>query len=109
MFELLNEEMDDDLKQDLSEELSSLEQSVEEFELVILLNQAYDQSNAILELHPGAGGTESPKILLKCYFGCIRWIEQRGFSYEILDYQSGDRAGIKSVTILVKGEYLMAC
>ena len=69
----------------------------------LLLNQPYDRLNAILELHPGAGGTESQdwaEMLLRMY---RRWAEKRGYKVEVLDYLPGDEAGVKSVTLLVKG------
>ena len=74
-----------------------------EFELQLLLSEEYDSKNAILELHPGAGGTESQdwgSMLLRMY---TRWGEKSGFKVETLDYLPGDEAGIKSVTLLFKG------
>ncbi len=69
----------------------------------MLLDEPYDRNNAIIELHPGAGGTESQdwgSMLLRMY---TRFCEQHGYQVETLDYQAGDEAGIKSVTLLVKG------
>jgi peptide chain release factor 2 len=77
--------------------------AVSEFELELMLSGPYDKSNAILELHPGAGGTESQdwaSILLRMY---MRWAEDRGFKVETVDYQPGDEAGVKSVTLVIKG------
>ena len=74
-----------------------------EYELQLLLSDPYDKNNAILELHPGAGGTESQdwgSMLLRMY---TRWAEKRGFKVETVDYLPGDEAGIKSVTLLIKG------
>lgn len=105
MVEMLEMEPDEDLRKELEEGIQELRKDVEDYELVMLLNSPYDQNNAILELHPGAGGTESQDfgdMLFRMY---TRYIEQKGFTYEIIDYQSGDEAGIKSVTLLVKGEY----
>lgn len=105
MVEMLEMEPDEDLRKELEDGLKDLKEAVDEYEVVMLLNAPYDQNNAILELHPGAGGTESQDfgdMLFRMY---TRYIEQKGFAYEIIDYQSGDEAGIKSVTILVKGEY----
>src|SRR5699024_643585 len=76
---------------------------LETYELQMLLDEPYDHNNAILELHPGAGGTESQdwgSMLLRMY---TRWAEQHQFQVETLDYQAGDEAGIKSVTLLIKG------
>lgn len=105
MVEMLEEADDPDLKEELEEGLDTLAEDVEEYELLMLLNGDYDQNNAILELHPGAGGTESQDFGEMLYRMYTRYIEQKGFTYEIIDYQNGDEAGIKSVTLLVKGEY----
>lgn len=103
MIELADEEGDDSLAGEIGETIKELVSRVEEFELQLLLNQPYDKMNAILELHPGAGGTESQdwgQMLLRMY---TRWAEKRGFKVETLDYLPGDEAGIKSVTLLIKG------
>lgn len=103
MIELADEENDADLAAEVTETIQGLIGKVDEFELQLLLNQPYDKLNAILELHPGAGGTESQdwgQMLLRMY---TRWAEKRGFKVEVLDYLPGDEAGIKSVTLLIKG------
>ncbi|WP_227394263.1 peptide chain release factor 2 [Jeotgalibacillus aurantiacus] len=102
-LELLREEPDEDMKAELVTELKEFRQTLDEFELQLLLSEPYDKNNAILELHPGAGGTESQdwgSMLLRMY---QRWGEKRGFKVETLDYLPGDEAGIKSVTLLFKG------
>lgn len=102
-LELLREEQDDDLQQELGEEVKAFKKSMEDFELQMLLSGPYDANNAILELHPGAGGTESQdwgSLLLRMY---TRWAEHRGFKVETIDYLPGDEAGIKSVTLGIKG------
>ncbi|WP_148361201.1 peptide chain release factor 2 [Bacillus timonensis] len=102
-YQLVKEEPDADLQAELDEEIQELSKSVSEFELQLLLSEPYDKNNAILELHPGAGGTESQdwgSMLLRMY---TRWAEKRGFKVETLDYLPGDEAGIKSVTLLIKG------
>lgn len=104
MLEMVEETADDDLRAELTEGIQKLHDEIEAYELLMLLDGPFDRNNAILELHPGAGGTESQdfgEMLFRMY---TRYIEQKGFSFEIVDYQSGDEAGIKSVTILVKGE-----
>ncbi|MCY7838443.1 peptide chain release factor 2 [Bacillus haynesii] len=101
--DLLKEDPDQDLQNELVNELKSLTKQFNEFELQLLLSEPYDKNNAILELHPGAGGTESQdwgSMLLRMY---TRWAERRGFKVETLDYLPGDEAGIKSVTLLIKG------
>ncbi|WP_156337230.1 peptide chain release factor 2 [Paenibacillus dakarensis] len=103
MIELADEEGDESLGDEMGESIRDIAKRVEEFELQQLLNQPYDKLNAILELHPGAGGTESQdwgQMLLRMY---TRWAEKRGFKVETLDYLPGDEAGIKSVTLLIKG------
>ncbi|MGE7183731.1 peptide chain release factor 2 [Peribacillus sp. NPDC006672] len=102
-YELVKEENDEDLLAELEEEITILSQKMNDFELQLLLSEEYDSKNAILELHPGAGGTESQdwgSMLLRMY---TRWGEKRGFKVETLDYLPGDEAGIKSVTLLFKG------
>jgi len=101
--ELVKEENDPELEKELESELQELIGRLNDFELQLLLSEPYDKNNAILELHPGAGGTESQdwgSILLRMY---TRWAEKKGFKVETLDYLPGDEAGIKSVTLLIKG------
>ncbi|USK59507.1 peptide chain release factor 2 [Peribacillus asahii] len=102
-YELVKEESDAELQAELEEEIVALSQKMNDFELQLLLSEEYDKNNAILELHPGAGGTESQdwgSMLLRMY---TRWAEKKGFKVETLDYLPGDEAGIKSVTLLIKG------
>ena len=102
-YELVKEEPDEDLQAELETEIEDLVGKLNDFELQLLLSEPHDKNNAILELHPGAGGTESQdwgSMLLRMY---TRWAEKRGFKVETLDYLPGDEAGIKSVTLLIKG------
>ena len=103
LYEMVSEEEESDMKEELEENFLIFKKKIEEYELAQLLSEEYDQNNAIIELHPGAGGTESQdwgSMLLRMY---TRWAESKGYQIETLDYQSGDEAGIKSVTLLVKG------
>ena len=103
MAELIEEEEDESMAQELVQSLRNLTDKLKNFELQLLLNQPYDKCNAILELHPGAGGTESQdwaEMLLRMY---RRWAEKRNYKVEVLDFLPGDEAGIKSVTLLIKG------
>lgn len=103
MWEMQQEDFDAELQTELEGRLVKLQEKIAGFELSLLLDEPYDKNNAILELHPGAGGTESQdwgSMLLRMY---TRWAEQHGFSVETIDYQSGDEAGIKSVTLMIKG------
>ncbi|WP_251551908.1 peptide chain release factor 2 [Neobacillus muris] len=102
-YELVKEENDAELQAELEEELGQLTERLNQYELQLLLSEEYDKNNAILELHPGAGGTESQdwgSMLLRMY---TRWAEKKGFKVETLDYLPGDEAGIKSVTLAIKG------
>ncbi|MEC5422848.1 peptide chain release factor 2 [Virgibacillus sp. C22-A2] len=102
-YELVKEENDQELFDDLNEEISSIRKEVNDFELKMLLSEPYDANNAILELHPGAGGTESQdwaSMLLRMY---QRWADSNDFKVETLNYLPGDEAGVKSVTLLIKG------
>ncbi|WP_239615890.1 peptide chain release factor 2 [Cohnella mopanensis] len=103
MLEILEEESDESMATEWAESVKGLTGKVDSFELQLLLNQPYDKLDAILELHPGAGGTESQDWAQMLYRMYTRWAEKRGFKVELLDYLPGDEAGIKSVTILVKG------
>lgn len=102
-LELLREENDEELQEELFSELKVFKKKMEDFDLQMLLSDEYDRSNAVLEIHSGAGGTESQdwaSMLLRMY---TRWAEHQGFKVETLDYQSGDEAGVKSVTLSIKG------
>ena len=102
-WELLQEEYDDEIKEDLEHDIVTFREQIDQFELQLLLDGPHDANNAILELHPGAGGTESQdwaSMLLRMY---QRYGEQQGFKVETIDYLPGDEAGVKSVTLLIKG------
>ncbi|OYD55968.1 peptide chain release factor 2, partial [Fictibacillus aquaticus] len=102
-YELVKEENDDDMMKDIVKDLKSLVKDLNDFELTLLLSDPYDKNNAILELHPGAGGTESQdwaSMLLRMY---TRYAERQGYKVETLDYLPGDEAGVKSVTLSIKG------
>ncbi|MFD2211769.1 peptide chain release factor 2 [Virgibacillus halophilus] len=102
-YELGKEENDPELLAELEEDITSLREEMNAFELQMLLSEPYDANNAILELHPGAGGTESQdwaSMLLRMY---QRWAEDKNFTVETMDYLPGEEAGVKSVTLLIKG------
>ena len=85
--------------------LDGLDQEVQAGEIKKMLGGEHDRRNAILTIHPGAGGTESQdwaEMLLRMY---LRWMERRGFKRDMIDYQPGEEAGLKSVTLTVAGEY----
>ena len=95
---------DDSLQEMLDNESSSLFIRIEKFEIEMLLSSKYDKNDCIISIHPGAGGTESQdwaSMLLRMY---TRWAELNDYSFDILDYQDGDEAGIKSVELMIKGK-----
>ena len=98
------EENDESLLPELEEEYASFEEDLESTRLSTLLSGEYDANNAILTLHPGAGGTEAQDWADMLYRMYTRWTERHGYKYTILDYQDGEEAGIKSATIKIEGE-----
>lgn len=99
-------ELDDDkeLLDSISNEVKIIHDKLESVRLLLLLNGKYDNENCIIEIHPGAGGTESCDWALMLYRMYTRWCEKQSYKIELLDYQDGEEAGIKSVSLLVKGE-----
>lgn len=89
----------------LETDIAALVKELKAFEIETLLNGPYDDHHAILELHPGAGGTESQDWADMLYRMYTRYAQRRGYKIDILDYQSGDEAGIKSVVMRIKGSY----
>jgi peptide chain release factor 2 len=90
---------------EFSQSLEAFEQEVQAGEIKKMLGGPHDRKNAIITIHPGAGGTESQdwaEMLLRMY---MRWTERRGFRRELLDYQPGEEAGLKSATLSIAGEY----
>ena len=100
----LKSEFDEELMMIAEEEYADMDKKFENFEIQVLLSHEYDQNNAILEIHPGAGGTESCDWASMLYRMYTRYAEKHGFKVTVLDYLPGDEAGIKSVTFLVEGD-----
>ena len=95
----------EDVSADLVRSLDELQDQVEAAETKKMLSGDHDRANAFVTIHPGAGGTESQdwaEMLLRMY---LKWAERRGFKREVIDYQPGDEAGIKSATIMLAGDY----
>ncbi len=95
----------EDVTAELAKSLDALSEQVEGAEVKKMLSGEHDNANAIVSIHPGAGGTESQdwaEMLLRMY---LKWSERRGFKRELLDYQPGEEAGLKSVTFTLTGEY----
>lgn len=108
LIELSREEKDTSLEKDIDLALTALESRLDALTIETLFTGEKDFNNAIVTIHPGAGGTESQdwaQMLTRMY---LRWIELKGFETETLDLQPGDEAGIKSVTLRVKGAYAYA-
>ena len=104
MFELAKEEPDADLEKEIISQLKEVTKALEAFELETMLDGPYDSNNAILSIHPGAGGTESQDWAEMLYRMYVRWAERSGFKTVVLDYQPGDDAGIKDVALAIRGE-----
>lgn len=104
LIEMGYEENDPDLVSEISEELDTFIGDFDALRLSTMLTGEYDKNDAILTLHAGAGGTEScdwASMLFRMY---QRWAEKKGFSTQVIDYLDGEEAGIKSVTLEVRGE-----
>ena len=104
MNELLNLEPDQDLLKELLKNSDTLKNKLDDLEIQTLFSGKYDSNNAIITLHPGAGGTESQDWAEMLYRMYSRWANKNGFLIKELDYLDGDEAGIKSVTALISGE-----
>lgn len=104
MNELLNLEVDLDLVKELLKNSDNLKIKLDDLEIQTLFSGKYDANNAIITLHPGAGGTESQDWAEMLYRMYSRWASSNGFTIKELDYLDGDEAGIKSVTALISGE-----
>ena len=102
--EMAAEEDDDSMLPELKEGFQRLTEEMEACRLETLLTGKYDRNNAIMSFQAGAGGTEAQDWCQMLYRMYTRWTERHGFSYQILDYQEGDEAGIKSASILISGD-----
>ncbi len=103
VYELAEE--DPEVAEEVSREYEDLKRAIEDFQIKLLFQNEEDYQNAILEIHPGAGGTESQdwaEMLMRMY---VRWAERRGYRVSVLDYQRGEEAGIKSATLMIQGPY----
>ena len=103
ILELVELEPDNTLQKQLEEYALGLDNEIEQLNLVLLLNGPYDKNNCIVDIHSGAGGTEACDWAMMLYRMYTRWCEKKRYKIELLDYQDGEEAGIKSVSMLVKG------
>ncbi len=103
-LEILKSEEDRSLERELAENLTDIENSLNDLEEKVILSGRYDSNPAVVNIHPGAGGTESQdwaEMLFRMY---TRWMDKRRFSYSVNDYQAGEEAGIKNITFTVTGK-----
>lgn len=103
LWQLGMEDGDEDVTVEVEAQIKEINEDITQLELELLLADKYDANNAILTLHAGAGGTEAQdwtQMLLRMY---VRWAERNGFSVETMDLLPGDEAGVKSVTLMIKG------
>jgi peptide chain release factor 2 len=105
MADLAAEKDGEAMRSELESEIATIQKDISSAEVAALLSGEQDVSNAIISIHPGAGGTEAQdwaEMLMRMY---LRWAEAHGYKAEILDYQNGEEAGVKSVTFTVSGDY----
>jgi len=103
-FEMAKAEKDEETLEMLFEDADSLQEHIKALEVQMMLSGEHDSNNAIVSIHPGAGGTESQDWASMLYRMYLRWAERHGFKVEVLDYQPGEEAGIKDVSFMIKGE-----
>ena len=105
LWQLGMEEKDESVYSDVRQGLQALSRDMEHMELTLMLSGEYDNNNAILTIHAGAGGTEAQdwaQMLLRMY---VRWSEQNGYKVETMDFLAGEEAGVKSATVMVTGRH----
>ena len=103
LLDLLELENDSEMEVQLEDSVIKLNSEIEQLNLLLLLNGPYDKNDCILEVHSGAGGTEACDWAMMLYRMYTRYCEKNNFKYEVIDYQDGEEAGIKSASIRVKG------
>ncbi len=104
LLEMALEESDEDALGDIESQLKDVDERIEKFSLSLMLDGQNDANNAIVSINAGAGGTEAQdwaEMLFRMY---LRWVERHGYKSDIIDFQPGDEAGIKSVTFTAEGE-----
>jgi len=104
MYELATSEDDKETLEEIFKEIEELKKEIRELEIETMLSDENDSKNAILTIHPGAGGTESHDWANMLYRMYLRFAQKKGWSVDVIDYQAGDEAGIKDVTLLIKGD-----
>ncbi len=103
LIDLANEANDESLVDEIMSEVSEIEKTESKMRIEVLLSGEYDQNNAIVSFHPGAGGTEAQDWALMLYRMYTRWAEQHNYNVKLIDWLDGEEAGLKSATIMVEG------
>ncbi len=106
LAQLLEEEPDEDMQTEVAQALPPIEATVEKLQFALMLSGEHDERDAIVSIHAGSGGVDAQDwadMLLRMY---LRWAEQHRFRTEIYDYMEGEEAGLKSVTVEIKGRYV---
>jgi len=103
LFEFLNENQVEE--EEVKKELNTFSNLLKEFELKLILNGDNDINDAIITIHPGAGGTESQDWAEMLYRMYSMWAESKGFKFNVIDFQNGDEAGLKDCTVEISGDY----
>jgi len=106
LLEMALEESDDEVRKEVRGKLEEIDERINKLSLDLMLSGKDDKNNAIVSINAGAGGTEAQdwaEMLFRMY---VRWVERKGFKVNMVDFQPGDEAGIKSVTFTASGEYL---
>ncbi|MDR1614030.1 MAG: peptide chain release factor 2 [Campylobacteraceae bacterium] len=104
LWDMANDENDENTVNALLDDASNIERVITALEISMMLSGEHDGANAIVSIHPGAGGTESQDWASMLYRMYLRWSERMGYKVEIFDYQEGEEAGLKDVSFIVKGE-----
>lgn len=105
LVSMLENSYDEEIMTMINDDISQIDSSLNSLENLLVLNGPYDQGGAILEIHPGAGGTESCDWANMLYRMYTRWCANKNYKVEVIDYQDGEVAGLKSVSMIVRGMY----
>lgn len=105
LINMLNDSFDEEIMNLINDDIGSIDSSLSSLENLLVLNGPYDKGGAIVEIHPGAGGTESCDWANMLYRMYTRWCSDKGYKVEVIDYQDGEVAGLKSVSMIVHGMY----
>jgi len=105
LIDMLTEEFDTEIYKLLEDDINTINEQLSNLENLLVLNGDYDEGGAIIEIHPGAGGTESCDWANMLYRMYTRWCEKKGYNIQVIDYQDGEVAGLKSVSMIIKGMY----